>query len=72
MVLFGYLLGIHENLSSEEFEILTDAAMYHDVGRMDDYEDEFHGYASALKLERILGSKPIYQNHENMDKRGTL
>ena len=67
VLLFGYLLGIHENLSSEEFEILTDAAMYHDVGRMDDYEDEFHGYASALKLERILGSKPIYQNHENME-----
>ena len=66
-LLFGYLLGIHEGLSLEELEILTDASMYHDIGRMNDYEDEFHGYASALKLEELFGSKPVYQNKENLE-----
>ena len=67
VLLFAYLLGKHEGLDKECFEILIDAAIYHDVGRMDDTEEQFHGYASTLKLEKIVGDKPIYKNPENME-----
>lgn len=65
--LFSYLLGRHEGLTEEELEILTDAALYHDVGRRDESEDEIHGYTATLRLPEIVRGKTLYQNEENLE-----
>ena len=67
VLLFAYLLGKHEKLNNLEFEILLDAALYHDIGRETETEDTTHGYATALRINRVVGSKPIYQNPENLE-----
>ena len=52
---FAYLIGRAYGLNDEDLKILTDAAIYHDIGRRDDSEgDELHGYASALKIDKII------------------
>ena len=65
--LFAYLIGKHEGLNHDELEILLDAALYHDIGRADDTEEQFHGYASTLKIDKVLGSKELYKNIENLE-----
>lgn len=39
-------------LNNKDEEILLIAAQYHDIGREDDYEDNWHGAESADKLEK--------------------
>lgn len=51
---FAYLIGKHENLSSQDMKILLDAAKYHDIGRQNDNEENTHGYSSALLIDRII------------------
>ncbi len=67
VLLFAYLLGRHEGLSVDELEILMDAAIYHDVGRMNEAEEELHGFITTRKLDEILGTKPLYKDNENME-----
>lgn len=47
VLLFTYLLAIKYNYSPEEIKILSDAAMYHDMGRRSDINDTLHGFVSA-------------------------
>ncbi len=63
--LFSYLIAKHENLNNEERQIIFDAALYHDIGRINDFEDTLHGYCSALRIDKIA-THPIYKNEENL------
>ena len=67
VLLCAYLLGRHEDLNPEEMEILADAALYHDIGRSNENEDEVHGYSATLRIEKAVGDKEIYRNPENLE-----
>lgn len=68
VLLFSYLLGKHQGLNDTEMQIIMDAAIYHDIGRDTENEDNMHGFASSCKLDmeknEIL-SNPIYNNSVN-------
>lgn len=59
---FTYLLAVNEKLNSEEFKIVIDAAKYHDIGRYDDSEDQYHGLVSANKIDEVVN----YDNLEDL------
>ena len=65
VLLFAYILGLNYNLSETDMQILTDAAIYHDIGRFDETEDAFHGLNSARKIEKVVDSE-IYFNKQNL------
>lgn len=64
VMLFAYLIGVKQGLKDIELEILTDAGAYHDIGRQDDIEDNFHGLTSARMYEekKVFQDNPLYQN----------
>lgn len=69
VLLFAYLIGKHEGLSEEDMQIVMDAAVYHDIGRQNEVEDEFHGYSSSRKINdesRYLLTSDIYSNKDNV------
>lgn len=65
VMLNAYLIGKYLNLNDIDFQILLDAALYHDIGRSSDMEDSIHGYSSALKIGQVV-TNPIYQNKDNL------
>lgn len=67
VLFYSNLLAIFNHLNDEDYKILMDAAAYHDSGRTNDYDDNFHGYQSAIVLEVILKNDPFYQKEENMN-----
>ncbi len=67
VIFFTYILAKLKNLSSEDLEILMDAAKYHDIARINDYEDDIHGLGAANKIEKIVKNKKIYENKENLN-----
>ena len=64
--LFSYLIAKHEKLNEIDFQIITDAALYHDIGRINDYEDSLHGYCGVLKIDKIV-THPIYREQANLN-----
>ena len=65
VLLFAYIIGNDLGLSSCDMQIITDAAIYHDIGRIDETEEPFHGLASASKIEEVATSQ-IYQDEQNL------
>ena len=65
VLLFSYILGSYFKLSEIDLQILVDASIYHDIGRIDETEDAFHGLASARKIDKVVDS-PIYQDSQNL------
>lgn len=63
--LFSYLIAKVNNFNEDDLTIISDAAIYHDMGRINDYEETLHGYASTLKVEEVLTSD-IYKDGENL------
>ena len=51
---FAYLIGKHENLSDKDMRILLDAAKYHDIGRGDDHENDYHGFTGANLVDKFI------------------
>lgn len=64
--LFCYLIAKQMKLNKIDMQILIDAALYHDIGRINDYEDSLHGYCSALRIEDAV-NHPIYKDEENLN-----
>ena len=46
-------IGIESELSEEDFKIIIDGALYHDIGRIDDNEDSNHGLRAIEKLDSL-------------------
>jgi len=59
---FAYLIGKYEKLDNEDMMILMDAARYHDIGRENDNEEDFHGLVSARRIDKVVK----YDNPINM------
>ena len=66
VMLFAYLIGKKVNLSDEDMKIILDAAVYHDIGRENDFEDTTHGYSSALKFDRLFKNDEFYNDENNL------
>lgn len=64
--LFAFLLGQKFGLDEEDMQILTDAAMYHDFKRQNDFEDPFHGMVSANHIEEIVPLGAVYSSRVNL------
>ena len=54
-MLFGALLAMEESLSREDTVLLLLGCSYHDVGRINDRQDDDHGRRSAEQIGRITG-----------------
>lgn len=69
VMLFSYLIGKHQGLNDVEMQIVMDAAVYHDIGRTNDFEDNCHGFISSLQIlekkDKIL-SNDIYKDETNL------
>jgi len=64
--LFSYIIAKNQNLNPIDFQIIIDAALYHDNRRENDFEDEFHGYVSACSISSIVAD-PIYEDKTNLE-----
>lgn len=67
VLFYSNLLAIFNHLNDEDYKILMDAAIYHDSGRSNDYDDNFHGCQSAILLDTILRNDTFYQQEENLN-----
>ena len=65
VALNAYLIGLDQKLDQVDMEILLDAAIYHDIGRINDFEDSFHGLASANMIEEVVNTD-IYSDSNNL------
>lgn len=54
VLLFSYLIGKHYNLNEQDMRIICDAAKYHDIGRVGDDENKFHGNNSSEKIDLVI------------------
>jgi hypothetical protein len=70
VLLFAYLIAKSEKCTDEEMQILMDAAIYHDIGRQNEVEDEMHGYYSACMIEKLKNKilkTEIYRDKLNIE-----
>lgn len=66
VLLFAYLIGKQLNLNPIDFQIIIDAAIYHDIKRENDFEDPFHGYVSAQNIHTVVDNE-IYKDKRNLE-----
>lgn len=66
VMLFTYIVAKQMNLDPISFQIIIDAALYHDNRRQNDFEDTTHGLASANEIHKIVDSI-IYEDEENLN-----
>lgn len=66
VLFFSFLISRFKNMDEISTKILFDAAKYHDIGRIDDDEDQIHGYNSAKKIDELLKNDPFYEEGENL------
>lgn len=64
--MFTYLLAKSRHLEEPYRQILFDGALYHDIGRLDDREDSFHGMLSANKIADVVQDNDIYKDKYNL------
>lgn len=66
VLFFSYIIAKHEKLDKKDFQIIIDAALYHDIGRVNDKEDSLHGLRGALEIEKVV-DHPLYKDKENLN-----
>lgn len=54
VLLYGMLIARHERFSMHDAQLLSDACVYHDIGRVNDCVDDYHGERSSAKLPEVL------------------
>lgn len=65
VLLFALIIAKEYNLNDEMTQIIIDAAIYHDIGRVNDNEDGFHGLYAANSIEYVVENE-IYKNKTNI------
>lgn len=48
--LFLLIISILEKINIEDFKILLESILYHDIGRINDIDDEYHGYNATKEI----------------------
>ena len=61
VLLFSYLIGKHYNLNEQDMRIICDAAKYHDIGRVGDDENKFHGNKSSENIDSVIKYDDEYE-----------
>lgn len=64
--LFAFIIGKSLGLNDLDMQIITDAALYHDIGRQNDTNDTIHGFSSAYRIDKVVDNK-IYQDENNLN-----
>lgn len=54
VAMLSYYISVQLGLSLKEQELMIDAAFYHDIGRINDIDDVFHGNRSASMIDDII------------------
>lgn len=74
---FAYIISTNEKISKRDFELIMETCKYHDIGRINDLEDQEHGKRSADNLtflqnkyteEELNYIKTIVTSHSRNDK----
>lgn len=63
--LFTYLICKELKINDIDTKILIDAALYHDIGRLNDFEEQFHGYNSARNIDSVVKDE-LYKDEANL------
>ena len=68
VMLYALIIGLENDLSSTDLNILCDAAAFHDIGRIGETEDETHGRTSAIRFENInfFRDNCFYKDQQNL------
>lgn len=61
VLLFSYLIGKYYNFNEQDMRIICDAAKYHDIGRVGDDENKFHGNNSSEKIDLVINYGDEYE-----------
>ena len=59
--IFLLIISTIEKIKNHDFKIMLESILYHDIGRTNDIDDEFHGYNAINKLDFL---KEKYNNTE--------
>ena len=65
--LFGYLINRKLGIVNEDKKVLYDALLLHDCGRIDEFEESFHGLIGANRLKDYFNSDEYYLQEPNLD-----
>jgi len=52
---FAFVISTIENITTKDFSIIMEACKYHDIGRVNDFEDKTHGKNSSEMLSFLDG-----------------
>jgi len=52
--LFATYIALCEGISQSDISLLQEAAIYHDIGRISDYDDNNHGELGAIKYLKMV------------------
>lgn len=66
VMIFAYLISKKLQLNDKLLKIILDAAMYHDIGRINDFEESTHGLVSARKFDRFFLNDDFYNDVNNL------
>ncbi len=66
VLMFAYIISTDFEMSDVDRQILYDASLYHDIGRISDVEESFHGLNSARKIDEVVDN-PIYDDQQNLN-----
>ena len=61
VLLFSYLIGKYYNFNEQDMRIICDAAKYHDIGRVGDDENKFHGNKSSENIDSVIKYDDEYE-----------
>lgn len=65
VMLFAFILCKIAGIKGDMKKIIIDAATYHDIGRNNEKDDNFHGYCSTNIIEKVLNEE-FYIKGENL------
>ena len=68
VTILAFVIGVFKNLIEEDFKILLESTKYHDIGRIDDNEDEFHGRRSANQFDEYNIGEGFSKEDKNILK----
>ncbi len=67
VALLSLTMAEYYNIDPNLKKILTDAALLHDIGRIDDVYDYYHNIVGASLVPDVLIKQEFYQNRENLN-----
>ncbi len=67
VVFYANILAILNDINGDDYKLLMDAAIYHDSGRIGDFDDNLHGFLSAKLVDKIFKDDEFYKTEDNLN-----